>query len=53
MQWILTVLYFLLILSVFIVILVDTGDSGRKFAWLLIIAVLPVCLLYTSDAADE
>lgn len=42
MQWILTVLYFLLILSVFIVILVDTGDSGRKFAWLLIIAVLPV-----------
>ena len=42
MQWILTVLYSLLILSVFIVILVDTGDSGRKFAWLLIIAVLPV-----------
>lgn len=42
MQWILTVLYFLLILSVFIVILVDTGDSGRKFAWLLVIAVLPV-----------
>lgn len=45
MQWILTVLYFLLILSVFIVILVDTGDSGRKFAWLLVIAVLPVVSL--------
>ena len=42
MQWILSVLYFLLILSVFTVILVDKGDSGRKFAWLLIIAVLPV-----------
>lgn len=42
LQWILTVLYFLLILSVFTVILVDKGDSGRKFAWLLVIAVLPV-----------
>ena len=42
MQWILSVFYFLLILSVFTVILVDKGDSGRKFAWLLIIAVLPV-----------
>ena len=42
MQWILSVLYFLLILSVFTVILVDKGDSGRKFAWLLIIAMLPV-----------
>lgn len=42
MQWILSALYFLLILSVCIVILVDKGDSGRKFAWLLIIAVLPV-----------
>lgn len=42
MQWILTILYFLLILSVFTVILVDKGDSGRKFAWLLVIAVLPV-----------
>lgn len=42
LQWILTSLYVLLILSVFTVILVDKGDSGRKFAWLLIIAVLPV-----------
>ncbi len=42
MQWVLSVFYFLLILSVFTVILVDKGDSGRKFAWLLIIAVLPV-----------
>lgn len=42
MQWILSALYFLLILSVCTVILVDKGDSGRKFAWLLIIAVLPV-----------
>ena len=42
MQWILSVLFFLLILSVFTVILVDKGDSGRKFAWLLIIAILPV-----------
>lgn len=31
-----------MIISVFTVILVDKGDSGRKFAWLLIIAVLPV-----------
>ncbi len=42
LQWILTVLYILLILSVFTIILVDRGDSGRKFAWLLVIAVLPV-----------
>ena len=42
LQWILTGFYFLLILSVFTVILIDKGDSGRKFAWLLIIAVLPV-----------
>ncbi len=42
LQWILTVLYFLLIISVFTIILVDRGDSGRKFAWLLVIAVLPV-----------
>ena len=41
LQWILTVLYGLLILSVFTIILVDRGDSGRKFAWLLVIAVLP------------
>ena len=45
---ILMILYFLLIVTVVIVILVDTGDSGRKFAWLLIIAVLPLLgiLLY-------
>ncbi len=42
LQWILTALYILLILSVFTIILVDRGDSGRKFAWLLVIAVLPV-----------
>ena len=42
LQWILTVLYILLILSVFTIILIDRGDSGRKFAWLLVIAVLPV-----------
>ncbi len=42
LQWILTVLYVLLILGVFTIILVDRGDSGRKFAWLLVIAVLPV-----------
>ena len=42
LQWILTGLYVLLILSVFTIILVDRGDSGRKFAWLLVIAVLPV-----------
>ena len=42
LQWILTVLYILLILGVFTIILVDRGDSGRKFAWLLVIAMLPV-----------
>jgi cardiolipin synthase A/B len=42
LQWILTVLYALLIVGVVTVILFDNGDSGRKFAWLLIIAVLPV-----------
>ncbi len=42
LQWILTGLYILLILGVFTIILVDRGDSGRKFAWLLVIAVLPV-----------
>ena len=41
-QWILTILYALLIISVVTVILFDNADSGRKFAWLLIIAVLPV-----------
>lgn len=42
LQWILTTLYFLLILGVVTVILIDKGDSGRKFAWLLVIAVIPV-----------
>ena len=34
---------------------VNMGDTGRLRAWLLAIAVaiLGVCLLYTSDAADE
>ena len=41
-QTILTILYILLVVTVGIVILIDTGDSGRKFAWLLIIAVLPL-----------
>lgn len=42
LQWILSAVYFLLIVSVILLILVDNGDSGRKFAWLLVIAVLPV-----------
>ena len=48
LQLVATILYILLILTVVIVILVDKGDSGRKFAWLLIIAALPVLgiLLY-------
>ena len=41
-QTLLTILYILLVVTVGIVILIDTGDSGRKFAWLLIIAVLPL-----------
>ena len=43
-----TILYVLLILTVVVVILVDNGDSGRKFAWLLIIAAIPLfgILLY-------
>ena len=45
---IVTILYVLLILTVVVVILVDNGDSGRKFAWLLIIAAIPLfgILLY-------
>ena len=48
LQLVATILYILLILTVVVVILVDKGDSGRKFAWLLIIAALPVLgiLLY-------
>lgn len=45
---VLTALYILLIITVVVVILVDRGDSGSKFAWLLIIGVLPLfgVLLY-------
>ena len=48
LQTIVTILYVLLILTVVVVILVDNGDSGRKFAWLLIIAAMPLfgILLY-------
>ena len=48
LQTIATILYVFLILSVVIIILVDNGDSGRKFAWLLIIAAIPLIgiLLY-------
>ena len=42
LQLVATALYILLILTVVVVILIDKGDSGRKFAWLLIIAALPV-----------
>ncbi len=42
LQLVATILYILLILTVVVVILIDKGDSGRKFAWLLIIAALPV-----------
>ena len=47
-QLILTILYVLVIVTVIVVILVDNGDSGRKFAWLLIIAAIPIIgiLLY-------
>lgn len=46
LQLIATILYILLILTVVVIILVDKGDAGRKFAWLLIIAALPVlCIL--------
>ena len=48
LQLIATILYIILILTVVVIILVDKGDAGRKFAWLLIIAALPVLgiLLY-------
>ena len=48
LQTIITILYILLIITVVVVILVDNGDSGRKFAWLLIIAAIPLfgILLY-------
>lgn len=38
----LSVLVLLLIIGIFVVIVLDNGDSGRKMAWLLIITVLPV-----------
>jgi len=38
----LSILFALLMVGVILVILADGGDSGRKLAWLLIIAVLPV-----------
>ena len=41
-ETIITALYILLIITVMIVILVDKGDSGRKFAWLMIIAGVPL-----------
>ena len=45
---ILSVLFLLLLTGVVLVILVDTGEPSRKFAWLFIIALLPVVglLLY-------
>ena len=48
LQLVATILYLLLIVTVVVIILVDNGDSGRKFAWLLIIAALPLfgILLY-------
>ncbi|MBO4230704.1 MAG: cardiolipin synthase [Bacteroidales bacterium] len=48
LQLIATILYIILILTVVVIILVDKGDAGRKFAWLLIIVALPVLgiLLY-------
>ncbi|MBR5660842.1 MAG: cardiolipin synthase [Bacteroidales bacterium] len=42
LQLIVSILYILLILTVVVIILVDKGDAGRKFAWLLIIAALPL-----------
>ena len=42
LQLIATILYILLIVTVVVVILFDNGDPGRKFAWLLIIAAIPL-----------
>lgn len=42
MGWIWTVLLILLIASTILIIIFDDGDSGRKIAWILIIAALPV-----------
>lgn len=37
-----SVLFLLLLVGVILVILVDTGEPSRKFAWLFIIALLPI-----------
>ncbi len=42
LQLIATILYILIIVTVVVVILFDNGDPGRKFAWLLIIAAIPL-----------
>ena len=42
LQLIATILYILLIVTVVVVILFDNGDPGRKFAWMLIIAAIPI-----------
>ncbi len=38
----LSILFALLMLGVVLVIVYDNGDSGRKLAWLIVIAVLPI-----------
>ena len=42
LQLIATILYILIIVTVVVVILFDNGDPGRKFAWMLIIAAIPI-----------
>ena len=42
LQLIATILYILIIVTVVVVILFDNGDPGRKFAWMLIIAAIPL-----------
>ena len=39
---VISVLFGILVIGVILVIIADDGDSGRKLAWLLIIALLPV-----------
>ena len=41
LRTIFTILYVLLIITTVIMIIIDSGDSGKKFAWLLVIAFLP------------
>jgi len=45
---VLIILFALLLVGTVLVIISDVGDSGRKLAWLLVIAVVPVVglLLY-------